>query len=92
MTRNQNITIGNASSEIQENCLINKGTKERDFTVGTSNDNLVINENAVHVKTSERCFNEKIDREMDNFVDTVENTIQNENLTALIVLLLLRLN
>ena len=35
------------------------------------------------VKTFERCFIEKIDREMGNFVDTVEDKIQNPILTAI---------
>ena len=34
------------------------------------------------VKTLERCFNERIDREMSNIADTVENRIQNAILTA----------
>ena len=72
--------------------MINKGTKDRDFTVVTSSDNSVTNENAVNLKTSERCFIENIDKEMGNIVDTVEYTIQNAFLTALIVLLPLRLN
>ena len=37
----------------------------------------------MNVKTSERCFNERIDREMSNIVDTVENRIQNAILTAI---------
>ena len=41
------------------------------------------NENTVNVKTLERPFNERIDREMSNFVDTVENRIQNAILTAI---------
>ena len=35
------------------------------------------------VKTLERCFNEKIDREMNNIIDTVEGRIQNAILTAI---------
>ena len=35
------------------------------------------------VKTLERCFNENIDREMSNIVDTVEDRIQNAILTAI---------
>ena len=35
------------------------------------------------VKTLERCFNEKIDREMNNIVDTLEDRIQNAILTAI---------
>ena len=35
------------------------------------------------MKTPERCFNEKVDREMNNIVDTVEDRIQNAILTAI---------
>ena len=35
------------------------------------------------MKTLERCFNEMIDREMNNIVDTVEDRIQNAILTAI---------
>ena len=38
---------------------------------------------AMSVKTLERCFNEKIDREMNNIIDTVEDRIQNAILTAI---------
>ena len=37
----------------------------------------------MNVKTLERCFNERIDREMSNVVDTVEDRIQNAILTAI---------
>ena len=40
-------------------------------------------ENTVNLKTLERCFNESIDREMSNIVDTVEDRIQNATLTAI---------
>ena len=73
----QDMIIGNAASARQENIVVNEGTNDRDFTVGTSSNNTAINENVVNVKTLERCFNEKIDREMSNIVDTVEDRIQN---------------
>ena len=63
--------------------MVNEGTNDRDFTVGTSSNNLATNENTVNVKTLERCFYEKIDREMSNIVDTVEDRIQNAILTAI---------
>ena len=69
----QDMNIGNAVSERQENLVVNEGTNDRDFTVGTSSNNSVVIGNAMNVKTLERCFNEKIDREMSN---TVENLIQ----------------
>ena len=79
----QDMIIGNAASERQENVVVNEGTKGQDFTVGTSNVSSIVNENALNVKTLERCFNERIDREMSNIVDTVEDRIQNAVLTAI---------
>ena len=35
------------------------------------------------VKTLERCFNERIDREMSKIIDTVEDMIQNAILTPI---------
>ena len=74
--------IGSAANERQENIVVNEGINDRDFTVGTSSNNTAVNENMVNVKTLERCFNERIDREMSNIVDTVEDRIQNAILTA----------
>ena len=75
--------IGNAVSERQENVVVDEGTYDRDFTVGTSKNDSVINGNAVKVKTLERCFNERIDREMSNIIDTVEDRLQNAIFTAI---------
>ena len=75
--------IGNAVSERQENAVVNEGTNDRDFTVGVSSNDSIVNGNAMSVKTMERCFNERIDREMSNIVDTVEDRIQNAILTAI---------
>ena len=63
--------------------MVNESTNGRDFTVGTSCNNTVINESMVNVKTLERCFKERIDREMSNIVDTIEDRIQNAILTAI---------
>ena len=79
----QDMIIGNAASERQENVAVNEGIDDQDFTVGTSNVSSIINENALNVKTLERCFNERIDREMENIVETVEDRIQNAILTAI---------
>ena len=79
----QDAIIGNAASERQENIMVNEGTNDRDFTVETSSGSAVINENVVVVKTLERCLNQKTDREMKNIVHTVEDRIQNANLTAI---------
>ena len=79
----QDMIIGNAVSERQENTVVNEGTNDRNFTVGTSNNSSVVNGNAMSVKTLEKCFNERIDREMSNIIDTVEDRIQDATLTAI---------
>ena len=79
----QRIFIGNTSTERQENVMASKGTNDRDFTVSNSSDDTAVNESAVNVKTLERCFNERIDREMINIDDTFEERIQNAILTAI---------
>ena len=79
----QDVIIGNAASERQGNVVVNEGTIGRDFTVGTSSSSTAVNESMVNVKTLERCFNERIDREMSNIVYTVEDRIQNAILTAI---------
>ena len=76
----QDMIIGNAASERQENVVVNGGSNDRDFTVSNSSNNTTVNESAINVK---RCFNERIDRGMSNIVDTVEDRIQNANLTAI---------
>ena len=79
----QDMIIGSTASERQENVVVNESTNVQDFTVGTSNVSPVINKNAMNVKSLERCFNERIDREKNNIVDTVEVRIQNANLAAI---------
>ena len=79
----QDLIIGNTTSERRENIVANGGVDDQDFTGGTSNVSSIVNENALNVKTLERCFNERIDREMSNIVDTVEDRIQNAVLTAI---------
>ena len=73
----QDMIIGNTTSERRENIVVNEGTNHQDLTVGTFSNNKANNENAMNAKTLERCFNERIDRERSNIVDTVENRIQN---------------
>ena len=79
----QDMIIGNTASERQENVVVNEGINDQDFTVGTSNVSSIINENVLNVKTLERCFNERIDREMENIVETVEDRIQSAILTGI---------
>ena len=43
------------------------------------------------LKTLEKCFNEKIDKEMGNIVDTVEDRIQNALLTAIDSIFILKI-
>ena len=75
--------IGNTSSERQESFVVSEGTNDQYFTSGTSSSNTAINESIVNVKTLQRCFNGRIDTEMSNIVDTVEDRIQNAILTVI---------
>ena len=43
--------IGNAVCERQENFVVGESTNDRDFTVGTSSNNIAIIESAVNVQT-----------------------------------------
>ena len=79
----QDMIIGSAVSERQENAVVNEGTNDRDFTVSTSNNDSVINGNAMSVETLGWCFNERIDRQTSNIVDTVGDRLQNAILTAI---------
>ena len=79
----QDMVIGNAASERQENVVVNESTNDQDFTVGTSDVSSIVDQNALNVKTLERCFSGRIDREMNNIVETVEDRIQNAILTAI---------
>ena len=77
------MVIGNAASYKQENTVVNEGTKNRDFTVSTSSNDIAINEDKGKMKTLERCFNDRFDREMSNIVDTVEDKIQKAIMPAI---------
>ena len=61
------IVFGHAANNEQQNVVANDGTIDRGLTVNNSG--------SVSMK--------KIDREKGNNVDTVENRMQNENLTAI---------
>ena len=63
--------------------MVNEGTNDRDFIVGTCSNNSFTNGIEVNVKPLERCFNERIDWEINNIVDTVAERIQNAILTAI---------
>ena len=77
----QDIIISNAAGDRPENIMVNGGTDDRVFTVGTSSNNLTTNENTMNVKTLGRRFNERIEWEVSHIVDTVEDGIQNAILT-----------
>ena len=50
----QDVFIGNAMNNRQEDTTTNKGTADQEFTVGNSDSSQAVNENLVNVKTSER--------------------------------------
>ena len=77
------MVIGNNAIERRENTVVTEATNDRSFTVGTSGNNMAFNQSTVNVKTLERCFNQRNDREMSKIVDTVEVRIQKAILTAI---------
>ena len=79
----QDVIIGNDAGGRQEIVVVNEGTNDRVFTVGNFSSSTAVDESAIDVKTLERCFNERIDRESSNIVDTVEDRLQNAILTAI---------
>ena len=79
----QDVIIGDAANGRQQNDVVNDGTVNQGVTVNNNGSNLTANENSVNVQTLERCFNERIDRKMINFVDAVEDRIQNAILTVI---------
>ena len=72
----KDIIIGNAVHDRQQIVIVNEGTVDQEFTVNNTGSNSTLKENLVNMKTLERCFNERIDREMSKFVDIVEDRIQ----------------
>ena len=77
------VIIVNTAIDRQENIVVFEDINDQDFTVGTSSNNSAIIENAVIVKTLQKCFKERFDREMNNIVHTVEDNIQSTILTAI---------
>ena len=53
--------------------LVNEGTVDQEITVNNSGSNITAKQISVNVQTVERCYKEKIDREMGNIVDKVED-------------------
>ena len=79
----QDITIGNLMSNKRKDVTVNEGTVDQEVTVNNSGSISGANENLVNVKTLERRFNERIDKEMGNIVDNINDRIQNAILTAI---------
>ena len=70
-------------SDKQKNVVFKEGTVDQEFTANDTSSNLLAKESLLNVKTLERCFNESIDREMGNIVNTVGDRIQNGILTVI---------
>ena len=77
----QVICFGNTVSDEQRIATVNEGTGDQESTVGNHENNLTANENALKVRTLERCFIEKIETEISNIADTLEDR-KNAILTA----------
>ena len=80
---NQAVIMCNTTDDRQEETTVIESIVDQEFIGGNPDSSLTVNKNAVNVKTLDRCFNERIDREMSKIVDTVEDRIQNAILTAI---------
>ena len=78
---------------IDKKMLVILGTGDQEYTVGNLDINSTANENAVNVKTLEKCSIHTIDKEKCYIVHTVEDRIQNGTKVwpQMIVLSLLKL-
>ena len=79
----QDAISGHAMNSGQQNDIINDGTINREFALNNSGSFSTAFENTVNIQTLDRYFNEMIDREIGNNVDTVEVSTQNAILTAI---------
>ena len=78
----KDVALGNALNNRHEITTVNEGTADQEFTVRNSEGGQAVDEKTLNVKTLERCFKERDDREMGSFVDTVGDRIQNAIFTA----------
>ena len=90
MLIDKEVSFVDAASNRQQNFKVKIGTVDQKITANESGNNSTPNEKTVNLQTSERCFNESIDRELVNLVDTVEDTIQNAILTAMDIIIIPR--
>ena len=79
----QDIIIGNAANCGQQDVVRNDGTTDQNFNVIIVAVFLQPMRMRLMFKLWNECSNERIDREMGNIDDTVEDKIQNASLTAI---------
>ena len=87
----QDVTVGDAVSSESQNVVVNSGSVDREFTVNSNDDIPTTNENTVNVQTLEKCLNKMNDRELGNIVETVEDRIENDILTAIDIIITSRI-
>ena len=67
----QIICFGITVSDKQRIATVNEGTGDQESTVGNHENNLTATENALNLRTLERCFIEKVETEISNIADTL---------------------
>ena len=77
------IIIGDAVNSGHQNGQVKEGTVDGEIIDNNGGDFSTTNENTVNVQTLERCFNEKVDREIGYIVDMAEDRTQNTIITAI---------
>ena len=83
----QDVIIGNAMSNRQENTTVNESTSDQEFTVGNSGGGQAGIENVVKEKILKRCVIERIVKAIGNIVDRVNDRIQKAILTAIVIII-----
>ena len=78
----QNGFIGGAVNNGKKTGVVSSGPVDRECTVNNTVSNLTTNEKTVNAQTLEKSLKDRVDREMDNIVDTVADRIQNKSLAA----------
>ena len=78
----QGVITDDALKSRKQNVVVNSGSIYQEFPVSNTDSIPAVNEITMNAKALERCLPGRIDKEMGNIIETVEDRIQNAILTA----------
>ena len=79
----QGVIIADTLNSRWQNFMVKSGTIDQECSVKNNDGVSKTNDDTMNVQTLDRCLTDRIDREMGNFVDRVEDGIRNAILTAI---------